>query len=68
MFLALENDLGAIQWRDHGFGHGTSESPAQQGVHHRPAGPQVLLRHHSGCVTAADDGHIVITAVRQVTL
>lgn len=44
--LALENDLGAIQWCDHGFGHGSGESPAQQGVQRRPAGPQGLLRHH----------------------
>lgn len=44
--LALENDLGAIQWCDHGFGHGSGKSPTQQGVQRRPAGPQGLLRHH----------------------
>lgn len=42
--LALENDLGAIQWCDHGLGHGSGERPAQQGVQRRPAGPQGLLR------------------------
>lgn len=46
----MENDLGAIQRRDHGLGHGSSESTAKQGVQ-RPSGPPVLWRQD---VTATD--------------
>lgn len=38
----LEDDLGPIQRGDDRLGDGSGDGPAQQGVQHRPSGPQVL--------------------------